>query len=183
MISLILDKIRFCDAVFKYPKLEEVHYNIQLPNSIVPNTTKHKRKRTTAGLLAIFLGGLGGHKFYMGRPIQGILMLLFSWTLIPSIIGIVQGVGYLKDNDQHFKKEVKEGKRVTAGLLAIFFGGLGIHKFYLGKTFQGILHFVFSFTLIPFIIGIMEGLKYLKATDQEFMMNLKQVCPRCYRKI
>lgn len=31
-----------------------------------------------------------------------------------------------------------------AGVLAIFFGGIGIHKFYLGKVFQGILYLVFA---------------------------------------
>jgi len=159
------------DLYFDTHRLADVKYNLQLPKKIAPNVNKHKRKRVTAGLLAIFLGGLGGHKFYLGRPIQGVLMLLFWWTLIPSIIGIVQGVGYLKDNDEIFIREVKESKRVTAGLLAIFFGGFGIHKFYLGKVLQGFVHFIFSFTLIPFIIGIMEGLKYLKATDQEFTIR------------
>ena len=31
-------------------------------------------------------------------------------------------------------------KKSTAYLLLIFFGGLGIHKFYLGKTGMGILY-------------------------------------------
>lgn len=156
------------DLYFDTHKLEDVNYNLKLSKKIAPTINKNRRKRVTAGLLAIFLGGLGGHKFYLGRPIQGIIMLLFCWTIIPSIIGIIQGIEYLKKDDQAFAREVKESKRVTAGLLAIFFGGFGIHKFYLGKVFQGILHFVFSFTLIPFVIGIMEGLKYLQATDQEF---------------
>ncbi|MBX9704718.1 MAG: NINE protein, partial [Gammaproteobacteria bacterium] len=30
--------------------------------------------------------------------------------------------------------------RIVAALLAIFLGGFGIHKFYLGKTGQGILY-------------------------------------------
>jgi TM2 domain-containing membrane protein YozV len=34
--------------------------------------------------------------------------------------------------------------KVVAGLLAIFVGGLGIHKFYLGKVGQGILYLLFS---------------------------------------
>jgi len=159
------------DLCFDTHMLEEVKYNLQLPNKVAPNITKPRRKRVTAGLLAIFLGGLGGHKFYLGKPIQGVLMLLFWWTLIPTVVGIVQGVGYLKDDDETFIKKVKESKRVTAGLLAIFFGGFGMHKFYLGKVFQGFLHLFFFFTLIPFIIGIMEGLKYLKATDQEFAIQ------------
>ena len=33
--------------------------------------------------------------------------------------------------------------KTTAVLLAFFLGGLGLHKFYLGKTFQGFLYLIF----------------------------------------
>ncbi len=48
-----------------------------------------RRSRTTAILLALFLGGIGIHKFYLRRPIQGVLFLLFSWTFMPAIIALV----------------------------------------------------------------------------------------------
>lgn len=55
--------------------------------------------------------------------------------------------------------EVRTGKnRITAAILAFLFGGLGIHKFYLGKAFWGIMYLVFSWTFIPLILGIIEGL-------------------------
>jgi len=41
-------------------------------------------------LLALFLGGLGIHKFYMGQTGAGILYLIFSWTGIPSLIGFIE---------------------------------------------------------------------------------------------
>jgi TM2 domain-containing membrane protein YozV len=41
-------------------------------------------------LLAIFLGGLGIHHFYLRRDGLGILYLVFSWTGIPMIIGWVE---------------------------------------------------------------------------------------------
>jgi TM2 domain-containing membrane protein YozV len=44
------------------------------------------KSKTTAGLLAIFLGGLGFHKFYLGQTGRGILYLVFCRTWIPSII-------------------------------------------------------------------------------------------------
>ena len=53
------------------------------------------KDRITAGLLALFLGGLGVHKFYLGRPVQGVLFILFCWTFIPMIIGAVEGIYYL----------------------------------------------------------------------------------------
>lgn len=47
------------------------------------------------GFTAIFLGSFGIHKFYAGRIGTGILMFLFSWSLIPGVIGLVQGVSAL----------------------------------------------------------------------------------------
>jgi TM2 domain-containing membrane protein YozV len=49
------------------------------------------RKEEVIGvLLAIFLGGLGIHHFYLRRDGLGILYLLFSWTGIPMIIAWVE---------------------------------------------------------------------------------------------
>ena len=41
-------------------------------------------------LLAIFLGGLGIHHFYLRRDGLGLLYLIFSWTGIPMIIGWIE---------------------------------------------------------------------------------------------
>ncbi|PBC74029.1 TM2 domain-containing protein [Fibrobacter intestinalis] len=41
-------------------------------------------------LFAFFLGGIGVHKFYAGKVGQGIVYLLFCWTLIPCIIALVE---------------------------------------------------------------------------------------------
>jgi len=60
------------------------------------------RNRVTAGVLAVVLGGLGIHKFYLGKIGQGILMLLFAWTGIPGIIGLIQGIIYLTEGDEEF---------------------------------------------------------------------------------
>lgn len=58
--------------------------------------------------------------------------------------------------------------KVVAGLLGIFFGGLGIHKFYLNQPGWGILYLVFSFTFIPAVVGFVEGILYLTMSDQSF---------------
>lgn len=39
-------------------------------------------------VLAIFLGGLGIHKFYANRTMAGIIYLLLSWTFIPVLLSI-----------------------------------------------------------------------------------------------
>lgn len=58
--------------------------------------------------------------------------------------------------------------KVAAGLLAILLGGIGIHKFYLGKWLQGILYIIFCWTYIPALIGLIEGIRYLILSDNEF---------------
>lgn len=54
----------------------------------------HDRSKTTAGLLALFLGGLGVHKFYTGRAGMGFLYLVFCWSFIPAIIAIVEAIQF-----------------------------------------------------------------------------------------
>ena len=65
--------------------------------------------------------------------------------------------------------------KVAAGLLAIFLGGLGIHKFYLGYTTQGIILLLVSFLgilllgpVIACVISLIEGIIYLTRSDEEF---------------
>lgn len=43
-------------------------------------------------LLAIFLGGLGIHKFYSGKTALGVLYILFCWTFIPSLIALIEAI-------------------------------------------------------------------------------------------
>lgn len=61
------------------------------------------KNKIVAGLLAIFLGGLGIHKFYMGKIGKGILYMLFCWTFIPSFIAFIEGIVYLCSNDHNFQ--------------------------------------------------------------------------------
>lgn len=61
------------------------------------------KSKIAAGIIAILLGGLGIHKFYMGKVGMGILYLLFCWTGIPAFIGFIEGIVYLCSNDHNFQ--------------------------------------------------------------------------------
>ncbi len=41
-------------------------------------------------LLALFLGGFGIHRFYLGQTGAGVLYLIFCWTGIPSIVAFIE---------------------------------------------------------------------------------------------
>ena len=63
------------------------------------------KSRVTAGILALFLGGIGVHKFYCGHIGLGVVYLLFFWTFIPSIIALIEGIIYLTSpNDEVFTR-------------------------------------------------------------------------------
>lgn len=53
-------------------------------------------------LLALFLGGIGAHDFYVGKPVKGLIKLAFCWTGIPTIISLFNIIGALM-NKQNFK--------------------------------------------------------------------------------
>lgn len=61
------------------------------------------KNKVAAGIFGIFLGGIGVHKFYMGKIGMGILYLCFCWTGIPAIVGFVEGIIYLCSNDENFQ--------------------------------------------------------------------------------
>ena len=63
------------------------------------------RSKTLATWLALLLGGIGGHKFYLGRVGWGILYLLFCWTFIPSIAALIEAIIYITMSDQAFAKK------------------------------------------------------------------------------
>lgn len=67
-----------------------------------------KKNRTLAGVLAFFLGTVGIHKFYMGEYKKGLIYLIFFWTGIPTILGIMDGAVYLSE-DEDGNEHIDEG--------------------------------------------------------------------------
>ena len=72
----------------------------KVPSTAAPATGD--KNKVVAGLLGIFLGGLGVHKFYLGQIGLGILYLIFFWTFIPAIVGFIEGIIYLTMSDEAF---------------------------------------------------------------------------------
>ncbi|HOP57352.1 MAG TPA: NINE protein [Bacillota bacterium] len=71
------------------------------------------KNRIAAGLFAIFLGGIGVHRFYLGQVGLGLIYVLFCWTGIPAIIGLVEGILILTMTDEQFRDKYELGVVVS----------------------------------------------------------------------
>ena len=82
------------------------------------------KNRLTAGLLAIFLGGFGVHKFYLGYNNSGLVYLLtntIGWfitafllglpNLALAVIALIEGITYLSKSDEEFDRTYVQGKK------------------------------------------------------------------------
>ena len=47
------------------------------------------KSRDTAFVLALLVGGVGAHRFYLG-DMTGILYALFFWTLLPAVVSFLE---------------------------------------------------------------------------------------------
>ncbi len=68
-------------------------------------TATSGQNRFSAALLALLLGGLGAHKFYLGKPGLGLVYLIFFWTLIPAAVSFIEGISYLMMTDEEFSQK------------------------------------------------------------------------------
>jgi len=70
------------------------------------------KSKSVAFLLALFLGGLGAHKFYMEKPGMGVLYLLFCWTFIPTILAFIEAIILLFTSNDAWKRKWSENYKV-----------------------------------------------------------------------
>ena len=74
-------------------------------------------KKILAGILAIVVGAFGVHKFVLGYTTEGIIMLLITvltcgiFAIVPSVIGIVEGIIYLTKSDEEFVMTYLQSKK------------------------------------------------------------------------
>lgn len=60
------------------------------------------RNKWVAAALALLLGGLGAHKFYLGQTGMGIVYLLFCWTFIPMVISMIETLMLVVSSEREF---------------------------------------------------------------------------------
>lgn len=65
--------------------------------------------------------------------------------------------------------------RLVALILTFVAGAFGIHKFYLGENFAGVMYFLFSWTLIPTVLAFFEFLGLAFMSDETFNRKFNNV--------
>jgi TM2 domain-containing membrane protein YozV len=90
----------------------------------------------TIGYLLWIFGFTGAHRFYFGRPVTGTIWLLTGGLFV---------VGWLVDLFPWMERAAAQRYATgridysVAWILQTFLGPLGIHRFYMGKIWTGVL--------------------------------------------
>lgn len=77
------------------------------------------KNKWIAAVLALVLGGLGVHKFYLGRQKEGVIMLLCFFpgmflivpAIVSGVIAFIEGIIYLVKSEQEFHDQYVTGSR------------------------------------------------------------------------
>lgn len=63
------------------------------------------KDKNTAGVLALILGGIGVHRFYLGQFMLGLLYLVFCWTFIPMFVSFLDMIVFFAQDKATFDKK------------------------------------------------------------------------------
>ena len=135
---------------------------------VTMTTSTNDTHSKTIGYVLWIFGFMGAHRFYYGKTKTGVL-----WFFTLGLLG----VGWLIDLFLIPSMDRQADKRFTTGstdftvgwALLTFLGALGIHRFYMGKIFTGILYLVSGGLLL---IGILYD--YLTLNSQIDELNREE---------
>jgi len=124
--------------------------------------------RKTIGYILWIFGFLGAHRFYYGKPVTG---TIYFFTLGLLLIGWIVDLFLIPSMDRQADLRFRTGRYdySVAWVLLTFLGIFGIHRFYLGKWFTGILYLL---TGGLFLIGYIYD--YWTLNDQLTILNSEQ---------
>ncbi|WP_156869182.1 TM2 domain-containing protein [Ketobacter nezhaii] len=90
------------------------------------------------GYILWIFGFLGAHRFYYGKPITGTIWFFTAGLLF---VGWIIDLFLIPSMDREAGRKYQEGRLdyTVAWILLTFLGMFGIHRFYLGKWFTGLI--------------------------------------------
>ncbi len=78
------------------------------PHCGASRRTSRYKSKNVAALLALFLGGFGAHRFYLGQW-WGIFYLLFFWLWIPGLVALIECIVFLVRGAESWDEKYNEG--------------------------------------------------------------------------
>ena len=117
------------------------------------------------GYILWIFGFTGSHRFYYGKPVTG---TIYFFTLGLLLIGWIVDFFLIPSMDRQADFRFRSGRYDynVAWVLLTFLGIFGIHRFYMGKWFTGILYLL---TGGLFLIGYIYD--YWTLNDQLTILN------------
>jgi len=114
-------------------------------------TTVQGSHSVLMGYLLWIFGFMGSHRFYYGRPITG---TIWFFTLGLFFVGWIIDLFLIPgmNDDADYRYIDGDVDYNLAWILLTFLGAFGIHRFYMGKVFTGIIYLL---TLGLFGLGIL----------------------------
>lgn len=137
--------------------------DLHITAAVCPHCGANQRSRkykskTTAAILAFFLGQLGIHRFYLGQW-WGVFYLLFFWTLIPGFIGLIEFIVFLVADQHKWDNKYNEGRPAGQG----DGGGIGV-----------VLAVILGLFLLISIIGILAAISLPAYQDYTYRAKVAQ---------
>lgn len=131
--------------------------------------TKVNTHSKVIGYILWIFGFMGAHRFYFGRPISG---SIYFFTLGLLGVGWIIDLFLIPSMDRDCNIRYRSGiyNYNLSWILLVFLGIFGIHRFYLGKWFTGI---IWLCTGGLFLLGYLYDLWTLN--EQVSMANAKRV--------
>lgn len=100
--EIIRAKAEICPKCgVRQPFLASSGFNPPQDNFLLPG---QPRSKIVAGVLAVLGGGIGLHKFYLGKPGWGVVYILLIWSGISVILGLIEGIYYLTMSEDAFQR-------------------------------------------------------------------------------
>jgi TM2 domain-containing membrane protein YozV len=72
--------------------------------------TGAEKNKWLAVALAVFLGSIGIHKFYLGKYAQGFIYLVLCWATVPFFIGLFEALIYAFTPQESFSQRYAENR-------------------------------------------------------------------------
>lgn len=104
----IVNIFNYLSTLCVMPESEIIALHEKTVNANNPKNPNAKSKNITT-ILALLLGGIGIHRFYLGQNKLGIFYLIFCWTFVPLVISFFDFLAFAFMSEEKFNLKYNFG--------------------------------------------------------------------------